>query len=218
MSSVLLLASGSPRRRELLADAGFEFEIVKPAVAESESKALSMRELTMLNAARKARAVITMRNDALVLAADTLVSLNGESIGKPRDLEHAARILRKLSAREHQVCTSVVVRSAAVPHRTNSFGVISHVRVRALSEEQIRAYLAKIDPLDKAGAYAAQGHGAEIIERIRGSYSNVVGLPMDETIRALAAFGIHPHRSPYFGTVRQQTSSLLPSGSSQKNA
>ena len=187
----LILASHSPRRRALLANAGLEFEVVASAAGESESPALSIRELTTLNATRKARAVSYARADAVVLAADTLVAIDGEVIGKPVDLDDAVGILRRLSGREHQVCSGVCI-CAAGRGLTNSFFVISHVQFRKLSDAQIRAYLAKIEPLDKAGAYAAQGHGSEIINRIRGSYTNVVGLPIEETLARLRAFGIRP--------------------------
>ncbi len=205
-SAHLILASGSPRRRDLLTEAGLKFEVVSPSIAECDSPALSMRELTTLNATRKAHAVARMRPDAVVLGADTLVSLNGRVIGKPRDLDEAAKMLRRLSGREHQVCTSVHICSLK---RRLSFSIISHVRFHSLGEKRIRDYIARIGPLDKAGGYAAQGDGAEIIRGIRGSYTNVIGLPMDETLLALR---------DYFGIVRQQISSLLPSGSSKKNA
>ena len=186
-----LLASSSPRRRELLTQAGIEFEVVSPDAPESESTALSIRELTTLNATRKAFAVARREPDAVVLAADTLVALEGRVIGKPADLDDAAAILRRLSGREHQVCTSVFVCRAAT-RQTHSLYVISHVQFRQLSDAEISAYLGKINPLDKAGAYAAQGHGREIIEGIRGSYTNVVGLPVEETLAALRRFGIEP--------------------------
>lgn len=190
----LLLASSSPRRRELLTAAGIEFDVVAPDAAESESGALSIRELTTLNATRKALAVARPRPDTVVLAADTLVALDGQAIGKPADMEEAFAIVRRLSGREHQVCTSVFV-CGPESHHAHSFYVISHVQFRTLADAEIAAYLAKINPLDKAGAYAAQGHGREIIERIGGSYTNVVGLPMDETLAALSGFGIQPHQA-----------------------
>ncbi len=183
----LILASGSPRRRELLAAAGVKFEVLVPTITESASRGLTTRELTRFNAVRKAVAVARQEGDAVVLGADTLVALAGEAIGKPSDLREAAEILRRLSGREHRVCTAVCL---AAPTRLTSFEIVSHVRFHSLTDEQIAAYLAKIDPLDKAGAYAAQGHGREIIRRIRGSYTNVVGLPMEETLAALAEFGI----------------------------
>src|SRR4051812_38838952 len=180
----LVLASGSPRRRDLLTQAGFRFEIAHPSGVESESRALSMRELTTLNATRKALEIARLRPTAVVLAADTLVALQGEVIGKPLDFRDAIRTIQRLRGRTHQVCTSVFVCSRA-QRKTRSFFVVSDVTFRHLNDTAIIRYLEKINPLDKAGAYAAQGDGAEIIESIRGSYSNVVGLPMDETIGAL---------------------------------
>jgi septum formation protein len=188
MTIPLILASASPRRKALLAEAGVTFQVVVAPVAESSSRALSIRELTTWNAARKAIAVARLRRNAVVLGADTLVSLGGELIGKPANLAEAAKILRRLSGREHQVCTAVCLCSGSRPPL--SFCVVSHVRFRALDEEQIASYLAAVDPLDKAGAYAAQGDGRRIITRIRGSYTNVVGLPMGETLRALRSFGV----------------------------
>jgi septum formation protein len=184
-----ILASGSPRRRQLLSETGYEFEVISPPVDEVAHDWLTIRELTIWNAARKAARVSELAPDAVVLAADTLVAIDGEVLGKPRDLEHAAQILRRLSGRAHEVWTAVRISHAACG-RTQSFHEMSRVLFRALDDQAIRDYLAKIDPLDKAGAYAAQGHGAEIIERIEGSYSNVVGLPMEKTVRALRAFGV----------------------------
>jgi septum formation protein len=184
-----ILASGSPRRRQLLGEAGYEFEVLSPPVDEVAHGWLTIRELTIWNAARKAARVSEIAPDAVVLAADTLVAIDGDVLGKPRDLEDAAQILRRLSGRVHEVWTAVRINHAA-RSRSRSFHEMSRVHFRKLDEHAIRAYLAKIDPLDKAGAYAAQGHGAEIIDRIEGSYTNVVGLPMEQTVRALRAFGV----------------------------
>jgi septum formation protein len=199
----------------LLAEAGLQFEVVAPAVEENASRALTVRELTIWNARRKAREVARAQRDAVVLGADTLVALAGEPIGKPADFDEARAILRLLSGREHDVCTGVFVCSDR-GDRAVSFEVFTQVKFRRLSDAEITAYLVKINPLDKAGAYAAQGHGAEIIARIRGSYTNVVGLPIDETLAALAQFGVAP--SNHAGGERWQISSLLPSGSSKKKA
>ena len=197
----LILASHSPRRRELLGTAGFSFETVSADVTEKLDVDLTLRELTLFNARRKAAAVARLHPEAVVLAADTLVALEGEVIGKPRDLDHAAQILRHLSGRVHDVCSAVVISQLRPAHhgesvrwrtRSTSFHEISHVRFHRLSKDKIDNYLAKINPLDKAGAYAAQGFGAEIIAEIHGSFTNVVGLPMEKTIRALRHFGIEP--------------------------
>jgi septum formation protein len=190
-----ILASGSPRRRQLLREAGYEFEVVSPPVDEVAHGWLTIRELTIWNAARKAARVSGMIPDAVVLAADTLVMVDREVLGKPGDLEEAARILRRLSGRAHEVWTAVRI-GHAKRGRAQSFHEMSRVHFRKLDERAIRDYLAKIDPLDKAGAYAAQGYGTEIIKGIEGSYSNVVGLPMEKTARALAVFGIKPSKGP----------------------
>jgi septum formation protein len=186
-----LLASASPRRRQLLSDAGFEFEIASPRVEEVSHGWLTIRELTMWNAARKAAVAFDISPDAVVLAADTLVTIDGDVLGKPADLDEAVRMLQRLSGRSHEVWTGVRINDAA-HGRSRSFHEMSRVHFRKLDDRAIRNYLAKIDPLDKAGAYAAQGHGTEIINRIDGSYSNVVGLPMEKTKSALELFGITP--------------------------
>jgi septum formation protein len=187
----LLLASNSPRRRELLGDAGFEFHIIAPDVAERFDVDLTLRELTAFNAIRKALCVARRRPAKVVLAADTLVALDNQIIGKPVDLNEARAILRRLSGRVHEVCSSVFICHLARA-RATSFDEISRVRFRRLGEKEIERYLDKVDPLDKAGAYAAQGYGTEIIAKIEGSYTNVVGLPMEKTTVALAEFGIAP--------------------------
>ena len=149
--------------------------------------------MTVWNAARKAVRVSQLVPDTVVLAADTLVTIEGEVLGKPADMADAVSMLRRLSGRAHEVWTAVCIRYAA-RRKTRTFREMSRVHFRALDEEAIRSYLAKIEPLDKAGAYAAQGHGAEIIERIDGSYTNVVGLPMETAATVLREFGIEPKR------------------------
>lgn len=186
-----VLASGSPRRRQLLEEAGYSFEIISPPDDEVSHDWLTIRELTTWNATRKAWRVSETFPDAVVLAADTLVTIDGRVLGKPFDLEDAVKTLQQLSGRAHEVWTAVCLRHAT-RGKAQNFHEISRVHFRKLSEPGIRKYLAKIDPLDKAGAYAAQGHGTEIIERIEGSFSNVVGLPMEKTTDALRAFGVTP--------------------------
>src|SRR6266516_5120676 len=155
----LLLASGSPRRAALLAEAGFDFETVSPRIEEKFDVDLTLRELTMWNAIRKGTSVARMRPDRVVLAADTLIALEGKVIGKPADLSEAAQILRRLSGRTHEVCSAVFICHFAAG-RTAAFREISRVRFRRLSTATIENYLAKVYPLDKAVAYAAQGCGA----------------------------------------------------------
>ena len=190
---ILLLASTSPRRRELLAEAGFNFECVSPRIAEKEDVDLTLRELTAWNAFRKGLAVARLRPNDIVLAADTLVALDGKVIGKPRDLNDARKILRRLSGKTHEVCTSVFICHLARA-RSTSFSEITRVQFHRLTNRKIDNYFSKVNPLDKAGAYAAQGHGCEIIAEVTGSFSNVVGLPMETTIAALREFGINASR------------------------
>jgi septum formation protein len=187
----LLLASNSPRRRKLLSEAGFDFETWVSNRVESSDVDLTLRELTALNAIRKAMPAARAHPRRVVLAADTLVAIDGHVLGKPADPGEAVAMLERLSGRAHDVCTSVFVCHLARA-RSASFHEISHVYFHRLSRDQIGNYLARVNPLDKAGAYAAQGFGKEIIEKIDGSYTNVVGLPMEKTIPTLAEFGIEP--------------------------
>ena len=187
----LVLASSSPRRVALLSEGGFEFEIASPRVTEKFSTTLTLREVTLWNAIRKGMSIAQTRPDAVVLAADTLVALENQTIGKPADLSEAAQMLRRLSGRTHEVCSAVAIYQQT-SGRSAIFQDVSRVCFHRLSNETIERYLAKVDPLDKAGAYAAQGSGAEIIAKIEGSFTNVVGLPMEKTVPALAKFGIRP--------------------------
>jgi septum formation protein len=185
----LVLASSSPRRAALLSESGFEFDVTPPRLAEKFDDAVTLRELTLWNAVRKGMSVAQTRLDAVVLAADTLVALEDEIIGKPTDLDEATEVLQRLSGRTHEVCSAVLIYHQT-SGRSAVFHDISRVRFHRLNRAMIRKYFAKVDPLDKAGAYAAQGSGTKVIANIEGSYTNVVGLPMEKTIDALAKFGI----------------------------
>ena len=179
---VLTLASRSPRRRELLAQLGLALE-VRPADTDEtprdgEPAAAYVRRV----AVEKARAV----EGATVLAADTAVVLDGEILGKPRDGDDARRMLRALSARRHQVLTGVCGRAAG---REESLVETSTVRLVALTAPQIDWYVGTGEPLDKAGAYAVQGLAGAFVAEVQGSISNVVGLPLAETLALLARLG-----------------------------
>jgi septum formation protein len=174
-----ILASASPRRAELLRQLKLEFEIVPGGATEVFDEQLSPLELCQLNAHRKARAVAKKHPDALVLGADTLVFLEREIFGKPKDLAAAEKMLQKLQGRTHQVVTGVSLIHLRA-YRERIFAVSTDVTFHPLDDEQIREYLAKINPLDKAGAYAIQEHGEKIVAEISGSYSNVVGLPLEK--------------------------------------
>lgn len=180
----LILASASPRRRELLARHSVPFEVITRPCVESESPDLSARELARWNAHRKAAVVAALHPGRLVLGADTVVSLDGVSLGKPRDLAEAEAMLCRLAGRTHQVVTGVCL-LRKTPPQTRLFYEQTQVTFRPLSLAQIRRYLGLIQPLDKAGAYALQDHGDLIVREVHGSYSNVVGLPMERVEREL---------------------------------
>jgi septum formation protein len=174
----LILASASPRRAELLKLLKVKFRILPGEAREVAHEHLSPLEVCQLNAHRKARAIAKKIPDDLVLAADTLVFLDGEIFGKPRNLADARRMLTKLQGRTHQVVTGICLMHLRV-HRERIFAVSTDVLFHPLDGRQVRDYLAKINPLDKAGAYAIQDSGELIISEISGSYSNVVGLPVE---------------------------------------
>lgn len=174
----LILASGSPRRRDLMEEAGYAFEVVKPDVEEIDDPARSIRALTRENARLKAEAVAGSYRDRVVIAADTLVLRDDTALGKPVDADEAFAMVKSLSGRTHQVFTAVCVVAQEVG-REVEFSVVTDVTFKPLTDEELRRYHTLIEPMDKAGAYAAQDHGDLIIERVEGSWTNVVGLPME---------------------------------------
>lgn len=179
----IVLASASPRRVQLLRNAGLEIEVLVPNVEEAHDHDLTCEELTIANALLKAQTVAGNRPDATVIGADTLVYIEGVPLAKPADLDEGRAMLRRLSGRTHQVCTGVAI---VCPAETRTLAVITHVTFKTLSEETITAYHTRVQVLDKAGGYAVQEHGDMIVERVEGSLSNVVGLPVDEVLAALA--------------------------------
>lgn len=174
----LILASASPRRCELLRELGIEFAVIPADITESNSEHLSPAELCQLNAHRKARMVAKKHPDQLVLGVDTMVCLGTTIFGKPADLADARRVLNQLQGKTHEVVSGVCL-VCLRSHRERLFAISTRVTFRPLSQEEIDRYLAAINPLDKAGAYAIQEKGDMIIKEISGSYSNVVGLPLE---------------------------------------
>jgi septum formation protein len=189
--SRLILASASPRRIQLLREARFEPEVLPAGVEELWCNFFTPSELTLFNAFQKAVAVAIRCPDAVVLGADTLVALGSEVFGKPRDLDEARRMLEKLVGKTHDVITGVTLVHASAG-RVITRAVHTAVKFRRLSATEIDAYLRIAKPLDKAGAYAAQVSPELIIERIDGSFTNVVGLPMEVVHPLLASAGVHP--------------------------
>ncbi|HIR78015.1 MAG TPA: septum formation protein Maf [Candidatus Egerieenecus merdigallinarum] len=182
----IILASGSPRRGQILTQMGVAFE--KHAAEVDEHCALGAREAVAELSQRKAQAVAAQFPGRVVLAADTLVALDNQPLGKPKDEEDACRMLERLSGREHQVYTGVCVMDA----QGRAFHDVdaSDVCFRRLTKEEIRAYVQTGEPMDKAGAYALQGGAGPWVTEVRGSRSNVIGLPWELTRKLLLAAGV----------------------------
>lgn len=186
----LILASTSPRRSQLLSQAGYTFTIQAADVEEAHDPQLSPQQLTEANALLKARPIASAHPSALVISADTLVYLGTTPLGKPQHMEEARSMLRALSGRSHQVCTGVAL-LCQQRSLQQTFSVITEVTFRPLTEDIITTYHAAVPVLDKAGGYAIQDHGDLIISHIHGSLSNVIGLPVEELSHRLQALG-HP--------------------------
>ena len=185
----LILASRSPRRRELLDTIGLSYELLPAEGEESAPAGLEPEALVARLAMQKAAEVAAKRPDALVLGADTVVELDGRILGKPRDAADAADMLRALSGRMHRVHTGVALVGGG---RTLTGTETSRVFFRRLTEAEIEAYVRSGEPLDKAGAYGIQQLGSLLVSRIEGDYFNIVGLPLCLLRELLLAFGIDP--------------------------
>ena len=184
----MILASQSPRRRELLGQMGFSFTVRPARGEELPHPELTPAQLVEVLSRQKAEEVAVQAGpDDVVIAADTVVAVDGAVLGKPRDPADAARMLSLLSGRAHTVYTGVTV-------RRGTFSLTAHeatqVRFRPLTQSEISAYIATGEPMDKAGAYGVQGKGALLVERLEGDFFNVMGLPVLRLSRMLAQFGI----------------------------
>ncbi len=190
-SEVLILASGSPRRHELLGGMGVPFEVVAAPTPELDGETapqLTSAALAIENARLKAEAVAKLQPGRWVLGADTVVALDGRIMGKPESLEFAAVFLRTLSGRTHEVITGCALVSPA--GEMDLFHETTEVTFLALTDETIARYLAAVHVLDKAGGYALQQHGDWIIAEVKGSRNNVVGLPTEALAIALRRHGL----------------------------
>ena len=178
----MILASGSPRRREMMAEAGVDFEVIPSDADELHDDSMDLFALCEVNAELKAKVVAERHPGRLVIGSDTLVAIDGVKLAKPADMDEARRMLWRLSGRTHEVCSAVaLVRSGERPV-SETFHVISKVTFKELSDEVIDAYYREVDPLDKAGAYAVQQCSELIIEKIDGDYHTIVGMPVAETL------------------------------------
>lgn len=180
---MIILASQSPRRQEILEELGISFQIVPSRYEEDNARDMAPEELVRVQAEGKALEVFQRTGSgAAVLGADTIVVLDGNVLGKPKDASDAERMLKALSGRTHQVMTGVAVVGR---ERMRSDVCMTEVQFRRLSEEEIRSYIATGEPMDKAGAYAIQGIGGAFVKAVNGSRSNVIGLPKELTRRLL---------------------------------
>lgn len=192
MKKEIILASSSPRRRELLRQIGVEFKVIPAEIEEDNSneKGKSPIEVVKNNALLKAQKVAEMvsNSNSLIISADTIVVLDGKIIGKPKDEKDAINILKKLRGKYHYVFTGLAVFETP-QNRFLVSAVKSKVKMRDYSDEEIERYVATGEPMDKAGAYGIQGKGALLVEKIEGDYYNIVGLPLVRLYNLLDRMG-----------------------------
>lgn len=190
----LILASASPRRRDLLAACGIPFEIIPSMIDEHPLRDEQAAAYVQRLALAKAESVAQHHTDAVVLGADTTVTSDGLILAKPQSLDDARQMLHRLCGREHEILTGVAVvagkMAGRVGDRSAQAMVASRVLMRHFTAATIEWYIATGEPVDKAGAYAVQGLGGALVEQIEGSYTNAVGLPLAETLALLRRFGI----------------------------
>lgn len=185
---MFILASGSPRRKELLQQINARFDIRISTAEELSGDEISPAEMVEKNAAAKAKAVARLHPNQAVLGADTVVTLDGHTYGKPNSREDAVKMLKEFSGKTHQVLTGI-----AWVYNGHLFTdvVTTEVEFAQMADTEIERYVSTGEPLDKAGAYAIQGAAAEFIVGIKGSYSNVVGLPLNATVRLARKAGVN---------------------------
>ena len=188
LSASLILASASPRRQELLRSVGLKFKIIPAHINENGLAGEGPRQHVKRLAREKAMVIAKQYPEAWVLGADTIVVIDGIVLGKPENKTQARKMLQKLSGREHKVFTGfTIAHVAAEIYRTKV--IQSAVQFKTISPKEMDWYVASDEPYDKAGGYAVQGQGAFFIKSIRGSYTNVIGLPLCEVLEELKSFG-----------------------------
>ncbi|MFC0188012.1 Maf family protein [Fictibacillus aquaticus] len=186
----LILASSSPRRKELLSYALLLFDVCPSKIEEVMDPGLSAEELVCSLAEQKARDIFSQHPDAVIAGSDTIVVLDGKPLGKPKDKQEARDMLQMLSGRTHEVYTGVCLIDS---DRSSVFAEKTEVRFWPLTAEEIEWYISTKEPFDKAGAYGIQGKGAVFVHSITGDYYNVMGLPISRVVRELEGFGIFRH-------------------------
>jgi len=187
--NILILASASPRRKELLQNVGIPLNVIPSSVQESEHGNGTPRDQVLNWAYLKAKSVSDLFPDSWVLGADTIVVIDNKILGKPRNREDASRMLRILSGRKHSVLSSFCILHGNRGARVDGC-IETKVVFKELTDDEIRGYVATGEPLDKAGGYAIQGVGSFLVKSINGSYTNVVGLPLAEVLEELSRMGV----------------------------
>ena len=183
-----VLASASPRRKEILSNAGFDFEIIVSDADENISEDMTPEKAVEELARRKAMSVWESNKDAVVFGCDTVVAIDGKILGKPADDEDAFNMLRMLSGKAHTVSTGVCICSQ---EKVSVFSNTTRVEFYPLSDETIKSYIATGECIDKAGAYGIQGFGSVLVKEIKGDYFSVMGLPVSHASRVLSEFGVY---------------------------
>jgi septum formation protein len=186
----IILASASPRRKELLEKIGLKFDVEPSDYEEEINSGLEPHELVRQISVKKAESVAARYKDAIIIAADTIGVISNKIIGKPHTENEARKMLKEISGKSHSVITGFTILDTAA-NKTISRTVNTRVYIKKLTKQEIDAYVKTGEPLDKAGAYAIQGRGAVIVEKIEGDYYNVMGLPLNALTTALKEFGIN---------------------------
>jgi len=185
--SRIILASKSPRRKQLLEMLGLEFEVIVSDIVENINYNNDLVEEIKKLSYQKTQAVFINHQDAIVIGSDTIVKIDNEILGKPKTHEQAIQMLQKLSGNTHEVVTAVTIMSK---DKTDTFASISSVKFSKMTDTEITDYVLTNEPMDKAGAYAIQGLGAKFVEKIDGDYYSVMGLPVNELYQHLKHFNI----------------------------
>lgn len=186
----IILASSSPRRKKLLEKIGLKFKIVPSSLNEEVEQNLTPAKLVKSLSLQKAKDIAKREKNAIIIAADTMVFLGDEIIGKPKNKTHARQILKSLSGKFHFIITGFTIINSA-DNKTITRSVKTTVYMKKMTNQEIDDYIKTEEPLDKAGAYGIQGLGGKFIAKIKGDYFNVVGLPLPALIKSLKKFGIH---------------------------
>lgn len=186
----IILASASPRRKQLLKQIGLRFKVEPSNYEENIRSALEPHELAQKISLQKAEVVASKHKDAIVIAADTFIVFGGQILGKPGTEKEARKMLKMISGKSHSVITGLSIIDTG-KNKKLSKSVETKIHMRKLTPPEINAYVESKEPLDKAGAYAIQGLGAVFVEKIEGDYFNVIGLPLSALTEALKEFGIY---------------------------